>query len=259
MKNKPFILWFDTVDSTNSAAKRDIQNIDNLSVLAARYQSDGRGQRGNRWSSADGENLTFSIVLKFSDIKSKRNSDKISHLRPTAQFAISEIATLAVSSYLKDNGIEAKIKWPNDIYVGNKKICGMLIENTASSDSILSSVIGIGLNLNQIDFPPELLNPVSMKTLTGRSYDLHKELERIISYFCKYLPFLYDEVSLAGLKDKYISELYRLGVECEFTDCRTFIIFKGTIIGISEHGLLKVQLPDGSIIEFAFKEISYII
>ncbi len=259
MKNKPVILWYDTIDSTNNAAKRNIKDIDNLSVLAARYQSDGRGQRGNKWSSADGENLTFSIVLKFSDGKSKGDMDNIPPLRAINQFAISEIATLAVSSYLQDNGIDAKIKWPNDIYVANKKISGMLIENIASSDYILSSIIGIGLNLNQSDFPTELLNPVSMKTLTGKSYDSHKELERIMSYFCKFLPLLYDEASLVGLQEKYVSELYHLGVECEYTDCRTSITFKGTIIGISESGLLKVQLPDGSLIEFAFKEISYII
>lgn len=259
MKNKPSILWYDSLDSTNSAAKRDIMAIDNLSVLAAKFQTEGRGQRGNKWSSANGQNLTFSIVLKFSDNESDSDTDIVPSLKVMNQFAISEVATLAITSYLRDKGIMAKIKWPNDVYVGDKKICGMLIENSTSMDCIEYSIVGIGLNLNQTDFPPELLNPISMKLLTRKEYDHAKELEIFLGHFCKYLPLLYGESSLNQLSEQYTSELYRLGEEHEYTDCRTTITFKGTIIGISEHGLLKVQLPDGSLIEFAFKEISYII
>ena len=116
------ITWFDTIDSTNTEAKRRFQEIDKMAVFAARYQTAGRGQRGNTWSSEAGQNLTFSIALRLGE-------DGAGVLPAKEQFSISVISALAVHRYLKILGVSSMIKWPNDIYVRDRKICGMLIEN----------------------------------------------------------------------------------------------------------------------------------
>ena len=147
MKSKHKIIWLNEVDSTNEEAKRHISVIDNLSVLTALSQTAGRGQRGNSWLSAPGENLTFSIVLK--------HEPKV---KAYDQFVISEIVSLSVVDFLSSYGISARIKWPNDIYVGDRKISGILIEHSVTGDSLSSSVVGIGLNINQRNF--NVTNPL---------------------------------------------------------------------------------------------------
>ena len=159
MKERMTPIWFKELDSTNNEAIRGIENYDNLSVLAARKQFAGRGQRGNRWDAEPGANLTFSIVLKF-------RSEGMTPLPASRQFRLSRIAALAVCDYLKAKGVESRIKWPNDIYVRDRKICGMLIENSLDGKDVDWSVIGIGINLNQKTFPVEVINPTS---LPGRS------------------------------------------------------------------------------------------
>ena len=156
MKNKHDIIWLDTIDSTNEEARRRISEIDNLSVISANCQTSGKGQRGNTWSSNPSENLTFSIVTKFS------TEGEVPSVRAADQFVISEIGALAAIDCLATYNIEAKIKWPNDIYVGNKKICGILIENAVRDGRLATSIIGVGLNVNQLHFDPALPNPTSM-------------------------------------------------------------------------------------------------
>ena len=111
------VLWLDTVDSTNNEARRRIESADSLSVVAAKWQTAGRGQRGNTWSSAAGENLTFSVTLKLPQ----------DSLPAADQFAVSEASAIAVADFLSSKGISVRIKWPNDIYAGDRKICGMRI------------------------------------------------------------------------------------------------------------------------------------
>ena len=116
------IRWLEETDSTQNELARHISEYDNLSVVAARFQTAGRGQRGNTWVAAKGENLTFSMLLKF-------GQEGIPNLDSGDQFIITRAATLGVLTYLDGKGIPCKIKWPNDIYYRNRKICGMLIEN----------------------------------------------------------------------------------------------------------------------------------
>ena len=165
MKKRMVPIWFETLDSTNSEALRHPERYDNLSVVAARTQSAGRGQRGNRWLSESGANLTFSLVLDFS-------AEGMKALPVRDQFMLSRAASLAIRDFLLQEGVDALIKWPNDVYVRNRKICGMLIENTLNGAFLERSVIGIGLNLNQKAFPVEVTHPVSLSALTGRSYPL---------------------------------------------------------------------------------------
>ena len=118
------IKWIDKVDSTNTYLKEHPSEVPAGTMLAARTQKAGRGQRGNSWESEPGKNLTFSF-----------RAENLP-LRPSEQFAVSEATALAIVALLRDYDIEAKVKWPNDIYVGNRKICGILIENSIMGDMI---------------------------------------------------------------------------------------------------------------------------
>lgn len=168
------IRWYDTVESTNDEARRLISELDNLSVIAARCQTAGRGQGDHRWHSRPGENLTFSAVLKFGE-------GGLAPLAARDALLITETVTLALRLYLEGHGVKVRIKWPNDIYVGDRKICGILIENILHGQDVVSSIIGIGLNLNQKDFPSDLPNPVSLTRLTGKPYDVEDELRHFHS------------------------------------------------------------------------------
>ena len=163
------IRWYDMVESTNDEARRLISELDNLSVIAARCQTAGRGQGDHKWHSRPGENLTFSAVLKF-------GNGGLAPLAARDALLITETVTLALRLYLERHGVKARIKWPNDIYVGDRKICGILIENILHGQDVASSIIGIGLNLNQVDFPSDLPNPVSLSQLTGGRFDVEEEL-----------------------------------------------------------------------------------
>ena len=165
------VIWLDSIDSTNSEALRRLPELSGGTVLAAREQTAGRGQRGNTWFSAPGENLTFSIVLKDLPLKA-----------PEA-VRLNYMTSVAVASYLESHGVEASIKWPNDIYVSGKKICGMLIENVLGANGeIKASVVGIGINLNQKSFP-QLANATSLSLCTGKAYELEAELGKFLSLF----------------------------------------------------------------------------
>ena len=247
MKGGMTIKWIDTVDSTQDEVQRHLQELDNLSVVAAREQTAGRGQRGNRWKARPGENLTFSILLR-------PGADGVPAVAVRDQFRISEAASLAVRDLLAENGVGARIKWPNDLYVGDRKICGMLIENTLAGGQIAASVIGIGINVNQTEFDPELMNPVSMRRLTGRSYDNAALLERFLAFFTERL--IQDPETL---RRAWLEVLYRRGERHAYTDCRSGEVFEGTIKGISGSGLLEVEMPDQSVRCFGFKEIGYIL
>ena len=142
-------VWLDSVDSTNSEALRRLPSLPSGMVLAAVEQTAGRGQRGNTWFSEPGKNLTFSVVLKSLDL-------------PAAEaFRLNCLCSVAVSDFLASYGVSSLIKWPNDIYAGGRKICGMLLENGLVDGLVAYSVMGIGINVNQTEFP-QLANATSM-------------------------------------------------------------------------------------------------
>ena len=189
MKSKYDIIWLDSVDSTNDEAKRRISDIDNLSVLSALSQTQGRGQGDHTWSSEPGKNLLFSIILKYSSHPEAAQSTLMS-VQAHDQIVISQITALSVVDMLASHGIEAKIKWPNDIYVGAKKICGILIEHTVCGKWLTSSVIGIGLNINQRNFDVNIPNPTSMVLCgedTTNDYDVGMLLHEFMRIFTDYL------------------------------------------------------------------------
>ena len=275
------ITWFDCVTSTNDIALERSCSDDDMSVYAAEFQSAGRGQKGNKWSSKRGENLTFSILLK------------PSFLPASEQYIISMVATLGITAYLKDKIMsmrdeiankEIKIKWPNDIYIGDKKICGMLIENSLSANEIGCSIVGIGLNINQREFPEELLNPTSLSLETGiNNYQTHNELEKLIDFIFAYYhkaQELKKKGDFTPLVNEYLKELYRFNQVAKFVELREISatkpvatysnesikdgehydnIITARIVGITPQFCLILELSDGTQKEYAFKEIAYVI
>lgn len=199
MHQLPPIIWHKETDSTNSEARRQLSSVDNLSVIAALNQTAGRGQGDHTWSSLPGENLTFSVVLKF---------DRGVLLARDA-LLITQVTTRALRRLLASKGIDSRIKWPNDIYVADmKKICGILIENVLTSESVTASIIGIGLDVNQTVFSPDLPNPVSMKILTGITYDIRALLDEFQTEMSNALDLIMTDEGRAALDREFQSAVF---------------------------------------------------
>ncbi|MBP5210953.1 MAG: biotin--[acetyl-CoA-carboxylase] ligase, partial [Bacteroidales bacterium] len=188
------------------------------------------------------ENLTFSILFKPESLKAED------------QFSVSEAVTLGILDYLGSKGIEAKIKWPNDIYVADKKICGILIENSVSKGMISHSVVGIGLNVNQTVFLSDAPNPVSIANITGNRYNIHKELILLTEF----IEAEYDSKE-GDLRKRFLENLYRINEWHEYIDCATKTRFKGKITGVDRSARLLVLNDMGAEKAYAFKEITYCI
>ncbi len=258
MPTKPHIVRLLSVKSTNTWCESRLPSLSSLTTVSAFRQSAGRGQRGNRWESAAGKNLTFSLVFKPRALPS------------SAQFAISEAVALGIRDYLADRGITARIKWPNDIYVGDGKICGILVSHVINADRLSASIIGIGLNVNQTKFASDAPNPVSIKGITGRSLCPGRELKRLEQHILPYLALLDEnppQSVLEDLRGEFTKSLYRLGEEHTFEECIPLgqgfkpsgHPFTARITGIDDCARLVLQLPDGSTRRYAFKEIRHII
>ena len=224
MKSNYDIIWSECVDSTNEEAKRRLSSLDNLSVLSVLSQTKGRGHEGNVWLSEPGANLLFSIVLKFEgeDIRDSQRRLLVSSVNAYDQFVISQIASISVVDLLAAHEIQARIKWPNDIYVGDKKICGILIENTVKGKWLSSSIIGIGLNVNQRNFDVNLPNPTSMSLCSEEvqpPFDLKDLLEEFMDFFTGYLDrFCHITGGYNRLGRLYHAQLWRLDQPADFID-----------------------------------------
>ena len=195
------ILWLETADSTNSELRRRITGLDNLSIIATREQTAGRGQGTHTWFSTPGRNLTFSILYRFGDAYALAASDAI---------LITQVTTLAIRDYLLGHGVRARIKWPNDIWVEDRKICGILIENTLESGMVRESIVGIGLNLNETGWPPELPNPVSLRELTGREYAPDAELTALEKEIRRRFGLLASPDGRCSLQEEFGRFMFRL-------------------------------------------------
>ncbi len=250
MENMTDIIWLDSIDSTNNEAKRRLDKISHTTVIAAKEQTAGRGQRGNSWKTETAKNLTFSLVMK-------SGNGTMDGVAVACQFVISEAIALGITGYLREKGIGAMIKWPNDIYVGDRKICGILIENTVRNGQLSSCIAGVGLNVNQTDFPDNIPNPVSMTLISGKEYVLETELVNLTRHITERLSEIHDFSD--RLKSDYLTLLYRKNEPYRYMDMRNGNEFTGIIRGINETALLQVEDAEGRIIEFAFKEIGYII
>ena len=200
----PYIIWLETADSTNSVLKRQIQALDNLSIVAAIEQTAGRGQGAHTWYASPGANLTFSILYRFDGDCAIAVSDVI---------LVTQVTTLAIRDYLLRYGVEARIKWPNDIWVSDRKICGILIENTLEDGFVRESVVGIGLNVNETEWPESLPNPVSLRELTGLSYDLRRELPVLQNEIRRRFGQLASPGGRCSLQEEFGKYMFRLHAE----------------------------------------------
>lgn len=259
------INWRKLTDSTNLDARRNMKEASDMTVWAAEYQSEGRGQRGNKWESESGKNLMFSILFKPTDLHAKY------------QFQISMAAATGVADYLETKGIKASVKWPNDVYVGNRKICGMLIENTVSGDRLAASIVGIGVNMNQKVFPSGLPNPTSMAlelenmgNVPGLPLDPHSELPPLLAEICGRYRSAASPEGRKDLLRHYVSIMYKMNEKQLFEETVYFRgekntpgpvrRFEGIIRGIEEDtSRLIVEHPDGCLERYFFKEIKFII
>ncbi len=250
MTNICKIKWLEIIESTNDYIREHISELDNLSVIAAKCQTKGRGQRGNTWTSEPGTNLTFSLLLKFDE----------STLQANQMFIISQITALSIIELLSQEGIEAKIKWPNDIYVNNNKICGILIENKLNGLYVENSIVGIGLNVNQSEFIGKYaVEPTSMIKETGKKEDLELLLSEFLFYFRDLLPTIERNSGRRHIQKRYKSLLYRKDEPGKFILQASNEHFWGIIRDVSDRGMLCLEINEGEIVEFAFNEIKYII
>ena len=197
------IIWLDSAKSTNSELRMRLGELDNLSVIAAVEQTAGRGQGSHTWYSSPRTNLTFSILYRFPE-------EGQGLLKVADMLLVTQITTLGIRDYLLCKGITARIKWPNDIWVGDRKICGILIENILDGDRIEASIVGIGLDVNEETWPEELPNPVSMKQLTGVHYELVSELEELCASISKRYFKSMDKEGRKSLEKEFTEHMFRL-------------------------------------------------
>lgn len=229
--------------STNSLAAELLRNKDLAegTVVITNHQTAGRGQRGNSWEAERGRNLTFSVLLNPSFLLAKD------------QFYLTIMVSLSLRAFLVSKlTSKVEIKWPNDILVNDKKICGILIENTLSGDKIQQCIIGIGLNVNQTSF--SIASPTSMKLAADHEFDLGEVLntllEKLEGY---YLQLRSGKTDL--MKQEYLNHLYWRGEVHRFRSNDEE--FNGVITYVEENGKLTM-LRDGKEISFDMKEIGFV-
>ena len=237
------IYRFSTLGSSNDEAA--LKCYTEGDVIVAESQSAGRGQRGHRWESEVGQNLTFSLVLE------------PTFVAPANQFLLSEAVALGVVDMLDGYGIGAKIKWTNDIYVGDRKLAGILIEHKLQGASLARTIVGIGLNVNQRDFPSDLPNPVSMVQLRHFEFDRDEVLNRLV----KTIMARYEQLRSGDdgpLQQDYHNRLYRLGM-LDWYALPSGRRFRGTIMGVRPTGALVIENEKRERSEYLFKEVEFTI
>ncbi len=232
--------------STNDIASDLIEKntAKNGMVVITDHQTNGKGQRGNVWISAPEENLTFSMVLIHKQLEIHQ------------QFNLTLIVSISIIETLKELGVICQIKWPNDIYYGNKKVGGILINNSIQGNYISDSVVGVGLNVNQSEF--EIATATSLKNISGRFFDNQVIFERLLEILeVEWLKFT--EKGIGTLKMRYFRSLLGFG------KWRTFQLlseenkhFTAKIVDIGDLGRLKVELQDGTFKEFDLKELGWL-
>ncbi len=231
--------------STNDDAREDIYTHGD--VICAERQRSGRGQRGNRWISGEGLNATFSVVLEPSFVEANK------------QFLISQITALALVDMLGGYGVEAKIKWTNDIYVGDRKIVGVLIENRLMGSTIARSIIGVGININQRIFDLSLPNPTSMILERKELESISRE--EVIARFHTILMRWFRVLQEGGgdvIDEAYREKMYRIGEYYNFRLADDSII-RGAIQGVRPSGALIIMHDNDEEREYQFREIEFII
>ena len=244
------IHYFDTLESTNNYCKLlDPNTVEEFTVICAYTQTSGVGQQGNVWTSEPNKNLTFSIILKPTFIQT---SDQY-QLTMALAVAIAETVEETLSKFRIQKS--TFIKWPNDIYVGSKKICGTLITSKISNDHIKQAICGVGLNVNQTEFPEWVPNPTSLKLLTNEECELDTLLDSLLENIESNYQQLKEDSK--KIERKYLQRLYRLGQISDYVYQGKQI--RATITGVNRFGQLMLVADNSKIICCDLKEIKFII
>lgn len=238
---------FDSLDSTNQYAYGLLTHESPAegTVIITHDQYAGKGQAANKWESEPHKNLTFTTILYPKFLPARK------------QFLLNQVVSLSVfdtlSNYIS-NGL--KIKWPNDIYVFDKKIAGILIQNSLKGSTLQSAIIGIGLNVNQKQFISAAPNPTSLALEIGKMTDL----KTLLAEFCQHLEHNYLQLKagqITIIQQRYLNALYRFKENFHYRRLDGSV-FKGQIIGVTDIGKLQIKTQSG-IEEFIFKEVGYIL
>lgn len=232
--------------STNDEIKLLLsqENPREFTTVYADFQTQGRGQRGNQWKSTHGQNLLFSTLLKPLFLKANK------------QFTLSQIAALCVKKTLDEFTEGISIKWPNDVYWHEKKICGMLIEIDLADVYVGSCILGIGININQTDMNGSGPNPISLIKIINKEVDLKQVLDLCLQHLDEYYTLLKSGNESKIQKD-YCECLFRKEGLHPFTDSTG--TFNAHIQQIDPNGMMHLQLENGEIRQYAFKEVKYVI
>lgn len=238
-------MYVTKTNSTNTLLSERLQteNLPDGYTVYTYHQTQGRGQRGNTWESEPGQNLLFSTLIV------------PNHLQASKQFIISQIVALALKKVLDTYTQGISIKWPNDIYWNDKKIAGILIENTLAGAEVVSSIIGVGLNVNQLQFVSNAPNPVSLAQITGRSYNQKTILTEIRHALDELKISMYSEPQF--IAQNYMLALYRAA---NFYTYQTATeTFEARIADVQSDGKLILELPNGEQRGFYFKEVGFVL
>jgi len=241
------IVKLDAINSTNTYLKGWAKENTAVqwAVVVAKSQTAGKGQQNESWQSESGKNLTFSILYRFDNLPLSQ------------QFHLNCAISLSLyDTLLPIIGKSLTVKWPNDIMSDNKKLGGILIENTVKKGNITQSVIGVGLNVNQINFPNDLPNATSLGMISKKTYDLDKLLQSILESVKRRFELL-EMKKYDTLNKVYQKTLFRRNVLSQFSDGNK--IFNGKIIKVTTAGKLQIELENKTVKEFYLKEIKYIL
>ena len=233
------------VSSTNTYVKELLTagvELPELTLVDADFQTGGRGQQQNVWESEADKNLLFSFLCH------------PTFLPATHQFVLSQAIAVAVYRTLSDLTEGISIKWPNDIYWNDRKICGILIECNLMGSTIKDCIIGTGINVNQTEFRSDAPNPVSLAQITGFTFNRQQILNRVVEEFSE----LYKAINPDALKSEYMQHLYRREGFHPYQEPNGEP-FEAAMVDVEPTGHLVLRLCDGSIRKYEFKEIKYIL
>ena len=240
------LIKLDAIDSTNDFLKglSQKENLENYTVVTAKYQTKGKGQMGSNWASEDNKNLITSILIKEAIIAINQIFD------------LNIVVTVSIIQALNTLKIPSlNIKWPNDIMAENKKIAGILIENSIKENGKIESIVGIGLNVNQTNFD-NLPNASSLKNIMNQDFDINTILESIVTQIEENIEKLKNN-EIDSFWHEYENYLFKKGKPTLFEDTNQQR-FMGIINGVTRNGQLEVLLEDDSVSHFEVKEIMMI-
>ena len=242
----PKIIFLDTVDSTNTFIAQRLQTdiLPNGYCVAADYQRAGRGQQGNVWESASGQNLLFSVLLH------------TQHFPLDRQFVLSKVVSVAIHKFLADRGIDTKIKYPNDILYGNKKLAGILIENRIVGKQMTFSIVGVGLNINQTEFVENKATAISIRQITNRTYDTKTLLAELREAIVT-LVSDFDIKKADTYRKPYLDNLFRTDGYYRYEAAGE--IFEARAVDVGDEGILRLVTKSGDERQFYFKQVKFIL